>query len=677
MDNLEKNNYGEQINLFGDNLPESDFEALPCRFGNSLSIVKATFIESTKTDWAELFDGFDYLSAITFSSGIDFVNKVVGKFKHSEIIFGCEGVMNNDTSAIMAMQAKVVQEYVKRKSAIDLAKKLEDGSLELFVSRDNKSHEKIFILYSDNGRSRVITGSANLSATAFCGLQRENIVCFDDSEAYEYYHTLFDDFKKKCSDCISYNTIVAAIKDNEYLEDNIQDIPIMKTVENEKYVFLEETNGDDSDVELVAGIKGLESELKPMVPKLKKDNGKTLITNEVVAEVKRKYVENREVKKVKEKKLPKLHLDYKSKTLDFNGKQITLSPDSEKIKSDIKCLVGYFQGFTSFNGNVLQTQKNYFSFMNWYFASIFMPYLRLTAYKNNYEMIPFPVFGIIYGDSNGGKSTFTKLLSKMMCNQKVPLNNSGDFTSTEIENLKRGREGLPIIIDDLAKNQFQNNHERIIKDDEWGIPEKFLNYPAIVITTNKLPSITSDISKRAVTCHIDAKINKEDGAKNSKRINDSMKNATTAFFGEYIRIMLEKIEKIENSMKTEEDFFPDIFKISSETICEIFKSNCETLPEYVCELSFSDYFGDKAISKNAMEKILCAWKSERKQFKVDRRANKLIYSCGENGNIYSLRYISDELPPALNAKMNATSLIMDLDQAEKLFEHKFKKKWFE
>lgn len=659
----------DQLDLF------SDTEPLSFNFGSSLNVVKASFQESIKTDWTELFKGFDYLSAITFSSGIDFVNKVVGKFRHSEIIFGCEGVMDNDIEAVMSMQRAIIQKYAKQKSAGTIADRLADGSLELFVSRDTKSHEKIFILHSEDGRSRVITGSANMSASAFYGMQRENIVCFDDNKAYEYFKSLFDDFKSKCSDSVSHDIVAAAAEDHDYLEDNIQEIPIMKTIES-KPIYLEKTDDDTSDVELVADIKGFEAELKPIIPKQKKENGRILLTGNFAREVKRKYTENREIKKAKERRLPKLHIDYENKLLDFNGKQLNLTPELDGVRSDLNCLKNYFQGFSNFNGNIRQTQRNYYNFMNWYFASVFMPHLRLTAYENNYDMIYFPVFGIIYGDSNGGKSTFTKLLSKMMCGQKIPLNSTSEFTSTEIENLKRGREGIPIIIDDLAKQQFQNNNEKIIKDDEWGIPEKFIHYPAVVITTNKLPSIASDISKRAVTCHIDAKINKEAGAKNSKRINDSMKEASSAFFSEYVRLMLTKIDLLENSMKIEEDYFPDIFKLSSETICEIFEKCNEKIPEYVTELSFSDYFGDKAVSKNAMDKILRAWENEPRQFKADRRSNKLIYSCGENGNVHLLRYIYEELPPNLNAQLNATNLVMDLDQAELLFEKKFKKNIF-
>lgn len=655
-------------------LPDNPTESLSIDIPDSLKVVKASFSECVATNWEELFDGYENLYAITFSSGIDFVNKVISRFKHTEIIFGCEGVMNSDTATIIAMQAKVVQKYVKHKSAFALAERLADGTLELFVSRDTKSHEKIYVLSSEDGRVRVITGSANMSRSAFCGLQRENILCFDDKNAFAYYKTLFDDFKANCSDSIPYKAIIATIKDNDYLEENIQEIPIVKTIEDKKMVFLEESEEDSNDYELVAGIKGFELELKPMIPKERKQNGKWFVTGEIIKEFKRSYSDARQKQKEKEKRLPKLHINYDSKSMDFNGKEISLHPSKQFVQSDLKALKGYFQGFLNFNGNVSQTQKNYYVFMNWFFASVFMPHLRLIAYNNNYEMMPFPVFGIVYGDSNGGKSTFTKLLSKMMCGHVVPLNSTSDFASSTIENLKRGREGLPIIIDDLAKMQFQNHNEKVIKDDEWGIPERFENYPAVVITTNKLPSITSDISKRAVTCYIDAKINKESGAKNSKRINDSLKSATTALFGEYTRRMLEKIDLLENAMKTEEDYFPDVFRLSSETICEIFDEFDEQRPVYITPLSFSDYFGDKAVGKNAIEKIKRAWQNEPKQFRINKRANKLVYSCGENGNIYALKYIHDELPPTLNAQLNVTSLVMDLDKAEELFEMKFKKK---
>ena len=169
---------------------------------SNLKVVKALYTENINTDWEELFSGFDRLYAITFSSGIGFINKVLDKFQTAEIIFGCEQVMQMELAAVLSMQINSIQEFVRSKSAVKMAERLDDETLSLYVSRDTKSHEKIFIMESDSGRVRVITGSANMSASAFCGLQRENILCFDDLPAFEYYKNLFDSFKNSCSDHI-------------------------------------------------------------------------------------------------------------------------------------------------------------------------------------------------------------------------------------------------------------------------------------------------------------------------------------------------------------------------------------------------------------------------------------------------------------------------------------------
>lgn len=128
----------------------------------ALNVVKAVYADTVETNWEELFDGFDRLYAITFSSGIEFVNKVINKFSYAEVVFGCEKIIANDIAAIMSVQIDSVQRLAKSKSAGNLANRLDDGSLQLYVSRDTKSHEKIFILESaDHKRVRVITGSAN------------------------------------------------------------------------------------------------------------------------------------------------------------------------------------------------------------------------------------------------------------------------------------------------------------------------------------------------------------------------------------------------------------------------------------------------------------------------------------------------------------------------------------
>lgn len=662
-----------QISFF-DIIPEQ----MDIANSGQFQVVHAKFESTSKENWKSLFEGYNELYGITFSSGIQFMEKVMDMFDYVEMVFGCEGVLSDDVAAIMSIEANSVEQIAKSKGAKRMAQRIEDGTMVLSVSRDTRSHEKIYILKSNDGRTRVITGSANMSASAFCAFQREDIVCFDDYEAFEYYKDRYDTFRDVCSDNVSHKVILATREDEDYIRDNIDEIPIIKTIEKKKMVILEPSEPDNLDVEILADVKGLESEIKPLLPKQKKDNVKLVLTGDYTKALKRKYTEQAVVKKVREKQLPKLHIEYESSRMTFNGKELCLSPEGNQIKSDITCIINYMSSLSSFYGDWEQSQKDYYSFLNWYFASPFMPYLRYIGSKNGYDVTPFPVFGIIYGDSNGGKSTFMKLLSKLMCGNKIPLNSSGDFTATNIENLKRSCEGLPINIDDLAKNQYDQNYEKVIKDDGWGIVEGFVNYPAVAISTNKITSLKPDITKRAVTCFIGIRLDKEVGAKNSKRINESMKYATTALYCEYMRRMLVRINEMTERIKSDdENYFPDIFEVSSVVLKSIFEEYIEELPEYVAELSYSDYFGNKAVGKNAMKKIVEAWNNDRKNFRVDKKKNTLVYTYADSSRTYELRHIQQELPPVLNARVIGSSIVMDLDKANDVFNAIFKKHFWE
>lgn len=555
----------------------------------ALSVVKAVYADTVETNWEELFDGFDRLYAITFSSGIEFVNKVINKFSYAEVVFGCEKIIANDIAAIMSVQIDSVQRLAKSKSAGNLANRLDDGSLQLYVSRDTKSHEKIFILESaDHKRVRVITGSANMSASAFCGIQRENIVCFDDEAAFSHYKVLFETFKETCSDNVSYKAVVNTMNQEDYLKENIKEVPVFQSIEKQKLVFLEQAQPEDEvEYEIVADVKKMQELVKPIMPKMPVQANRIVVAAEPMRVFGKRYTEVRRVAAEAVKQLPKLHIDYDAGTMTFNDENIDLNPNLSEVAKNIKSIQKFFLGMDYFYGDVEQAKKDYFKYMTWYLATPFMAYLRYFASRNNYDTKLFPMYGVIYGDSNGGKTTFIKFLVKLMCGETVKMNTTEDFTATRIDGLKRVCEGLPLNIDDLAKTQFQNHSERVIKNDEWGISDRLVNYPAVSITSNKITSLTKDLSKRAIICRIGAKIDNERGAKNSKRVNESMSELTTAFYGEYVRRMLVCIDEMTTEMRENangKEYFPDIstlrlvsLQISSrhaESICRTMCVSC-------------------------------------------------------------------------------------------------------
>ena len=662
------NYYNDELNLF----QQED------EFGNvfktdQLEVVKSKFVQKENLTWNELFDGFDELYAITFSSGIDFTSKVLNHFEYSEIIYGCEGIINQKLATIISMQARIIEEISKSKSINSIIQKINENALKMYVSKDTKSHEKIYILKANDGRTRVITGSANMSKSAFEGFQRENIIYFDDAQAFEYYYTRFNNYKLKCSNNISEELIGKVVKDYEYLQDNIENIPILEEVS--KHISITIDQDIEGDVDIVTDIKGFEDEIKPMFPRKAESISAIKINSDDLKTIARTNKTKREEKK-RERQFPKLHLDYDNDKLYFNKEELNLNPDKEKIDSDISSIVEFLNGFKSFNGDYKTAQEQYYAYMNWFFSSIFMPELRYIASNKGYSLNYFPIFGMLCGPSNAGKTTFVSMLSKLMSGKKIRPTQNESFSARELNKLRCLVEGTPIIIEDLAKSQYDNNYEKIIKDDEFGMPEHFQNFPSVSITANKISSLTQDITKRVVYFRNDISTDKETGTRNAKVVNDSIKKATNSLFCEYVRRMLPIVHDMKDRMnKEEKDYSPDILKASSKILKDIFNECSSNIPSYVRELDFNDYFGDKVVGKNAMDRIIKAWQNQKEQFEIKKKENTLVYKVPESSN-YELGYLVNELPPKLNAKKIGGTLIMDLDAAKEFFEINFKKGFF-
>lgn len=663
MENIENS----QIGLFEDEQNISN---------DKITVVKSKFLGYEDTYSKELFDGFDTIRAITFSSGINFMGNVLSGFSDAEVIFGCRDIVSRGVAAAISVQSAEIEEIARDKNAKYFAERIENGTLKFYVSKETKSHEKLYILSSQDGKTRIITGSANFSANAFTGRQRESIMIFDnDDSAYKYYLSVYEEYRDECGCDVSHKLINGCLNDTDYLKDNIGEIPIIKKVEKEEIVYLDSDNNSD-DFEFVRNVKEFENEIKDLLPKYKTDQGKILLTNnEEFKNFKKKHKTAAEIKKIKNKKLVKLNINYETGMLTFAGKQLDMHPDKEKIASDLQRIMAFMDSLKSFSGNVEEGRSEFFKYLNWYFLSLFNPYLRTVAYNSGYDVYLFPVYGIMYGDSNGGKTTFNELLSKLMCGKKIDPSGSDDFTSTTLQSIKLASEGLPINIEDLAKSQYANNFEKIIKDDFWGITQGNVNYPATSISTNKIPSLASDISKRVIACHINIAIGKTEGARLKKKVSDNIKGCTNALYCEYVSRMYPLVIEMGEKMKQEgNDYFPDIFEASSKTISELFEEYLDCpVPSYVKQLNHSSYFGDEAIGYNAKRKILSAWQSEPTAFKIDKSRNKLIYSYPENGNQYQLKYFKDELPPRLGCEVAGRTLTMNYEEAVKFFEIKFKK----
>ena len=638
---------------------------------NYIEVVNSRYVGTQKVVWNDLFEGFDELYAITFSSGIDFTVKLLKYFEYAEIIYGCDKIVDFRVEAIAAMQSEIIEVLSKSKSINDIAERAANNSLRLYVSKDTKSHEKVFVLKAKDGRVRVITGSANMSASAFCGFQREDIIVYDDVDAFEYWYGRFNGYKEKCSNPIETSNLKKVAVKSDYLEDELGEIPFFKEIKERKESILIQEEEADETV-FMANIKRKSDVIKETLPKKVMNKANIRMTVEDVTTIVRNNRKIREEKKTRYE-YPRLHFDYDKGLLDFNGNQISLIPNKEDIQNDINCVINLLNGYNKFDGDYEEAQENYFAYLNWYFCTLFIPELRYVAQKHGYGYEYLPIFGMLCGQSNAGKTTVVKLCSKLMTGKTILQSGSDTFTATRINELRRLCEGTPIMIEDLAQAQYSANYEKVIKDENFGIDDHLIHYPAVSITANKIFSLTPDITKRVVYFRQNISTDKETAAKNAKQINDSINHASTALFGEWVRRMYPKVVEMETTMQSNvKDYAPDILKISSEVLVDIISEHVDVMPYYVNKLDYGSYFGDRVTGRTAISKIITAWRVQKDAFAIDRKNNTLSYTVPDQAQ-YELKYLKDELPSVLKADKIGSTLVMDLKAAKAFFGINFRK----
>lgn len=638
--------------------------------GNKLDVVQMEFVSALPMTWVELFSGYSKIKAITFSSGISFVYKLVDMFDDAEMIFGCEDVMSNTVQEIMAYQAKLMDKIrrTKDKCKSNFLDRIDNGTIRLFVARTKLSHEKIYLLEAADGRKRVVFGSANLSHNAFSGLQRENISFVDGDEAYDWYLGVYNDLKESSTDNICRKAIELGDAD-----ENLDSLPIVDTVKAKKYLVIEPDKSKLEEVEYILDVRKLADKLKPIAPKEEKKTGKITITPEMVTKMRRNVVEDVQREKELRSEYPQLVVDTYSKTVTLNDKLLDLQPSHDEVKNDVSLFLNYMNGYNKFHGDYEGMQFRYFEFANWFFCSPFMGIMRDTAARNNVQNLPYPAFGLVYGKSKAGKTTFLETLLKMMIGQK-PKIAAPDFTRKTIEGLKYTVKGAPIIVDDLTQIRFTQHAIETIKNDDFGVNGHLVHYPAVVISANEdVKAVAPEVVRRTVICRINAAMTNTEVMRNNI-VRYTQSKIGTAFYREYLRRMLDIVPDLLEILKDEKtDRAPDILSYSSKVLCQIIEEFSEEVPAYIRELSLDDYFSEQVTGKNAIMIIQNAWKVNKRAFRINKRNNELHYNAGQT---YDADRIIKELPETLEPRRSREIVIMRLDEAKKYFEIDFKKVLF-
>ena len=565
-----------------------------------LDVVYACAENTERFDRDTLFGGFDSMRALTYTPSIPMILGLLRDYDYVdfECIFGHSGILSRDAADLMAFQTVVDEKLNKgfvgvsgisderRKVVFERAL---EGKARFYVVKDAIAHAKIYILERD-GLRRVVVGSANLSETAFSGRQAETLIVFDnDDAAWEHYCRQYDAVRDVASSSLSLREkpIPAELMP-------IEETPALKEAENRAkgisiYVPSEEDGELDFSVpKVLTQVERIRPVKRQAMASIRSDRkGNVKFTPNIVKQMTRIMTSRHE------NEGPKTYLSYSGGVFDLSGKEMDLEADPAQVRSDVECWMEFFGNYEDgFVGDIPRLQRDYFTFMCWFYFSPLMCDLRNAALRQNRFSFDQPMFAVLYGQSNCGKSSLIEtLMTSMFSYPRIVETQS--FTRSSLRGLQDSYKRFPIVFDDVTRERFGRHAPEIIKDEAIHYSE----YPCFALSMNaEARSFLPEIVKRCLMIYTRTSL-PGDNPTARRRLQRSVSSIrdrlTTALYREYLGKVVEEMDYLRDPRSPMTDEV-DALELSSSILCKIIEENLPegaSMPGWCSPMTLNEYQG--------------------------------------------------------------------------------------
>ena len=561
-----------------------------------LNVVTAR-AESVASFDRSLFSGFCSMRALTYTSSIPMILGLLKDFDYEEFecVFGHSGILSRSAVDILAFQATIDEKLNKgfvgikglsderRKEIYDRAV---SGAAQFYVVKDAIAHAKIYLLEREDLR-RVIVGSANLSETAFSGRQAETLIVFDDDEtAWQHYSGQYEAVRS-----IATNKLSLREKPIPAELIPIEETPLLKEAEASESgvsMYIPAPHEDEAEYGIPQILAKVEH-IKPVRQKALADirpnrSGSIKFVPRFVKQM------TRIVASVGNDEAPTTYLSYDGRQFILSGNDISLETTLDEVRSDVAAWLEFFGNYDNgFVGDVPRLQKDYFTFMCWFYFSPLMCDVRNNAIRTDAFSFDQPMFAVVYGQSNCGKSSLIETLMKSMFSYPRIIETQF-FTRSNLRGLQQAYKRFPVVFDDVTRDRFNRHAPEIIKEPSTSFPDG--EYPCFALSMNAdARNFPSEIVKRCLMIYTRTSL-PGDATVARRRLQRSVsgirERLNTALYREYLKQVLSELESL-----SEEDYANiDVLHLSSSALCSIFKKNLPhgtKLPHWCAPVTLEDY----------------------------------------------------------------------------------------
>ena len=538
------------------------------------------------------------MRALTYTPSIPMIMGLLRDYDYEdfECIFGHSGILPRDAADLLSFQAVVDEKLNKgfvgiaglsderRKAIYDRAA---DETARFFVVKDIIAHAKIYLLERSE-LQRVVVGSANLSETAFSGRQAETLIVFDnDDVAWTHYSRQYEAVREIASSRVP-------LRDKPVPAEllPIEETPVLKETEgssNGVSIFVPSENENEPEFSVPRVLSQVER-IKPVrrqaLADIRSDKkGIIKFTTNVVKQMTRILMSTHDDEG------PKTFLSINGRAVNLSGDEISLDVDPSEVRSDVGAWLEFFGNYRNgFVGDVARLQRDYFTFMCWFYFSPLMCDLRNAALRQNRFSFDQPMFAVLYGQSNCGKSSLIETLMRSMFSYPRIVETQY-FTRSNLRGLQESYKRFPVVFDDITRDRFNRHAPEIIKDETITYSE----YPCFALSMNAdARSFLPEIVKRCLMIYTRTSLPGDDPTAR-RRLQRSVASIrdrlTNSLYRSYLKQMLKEMDALRNTKVSDGDDV-DALEISSTVLCRIFRENLPpgvAMPDWCSPMTLSEY----------------------------------------------------------------------------------------
>ncbi|MCY4521163.1 MAG: phospholipase D family protein [Caldilineaceae bacterium] len=566
----------------------SEVQSTPHR----LRTVRASFQESVPFDWS-LLQGFDSLRVLTYTASLPTVVRILADgCKDLECIFGCERVLGGlrDVVALQHhvrcdIRTKVLALRGQEKPVIEA---IVDGRARFYVVNGNVSHTKLYLLESTAGvegiHRRVLVGSANLSAQALGGGQHEALILFEnDDAAWQHFSSIYDDIRARSTDELPLR------EETWECEPDWRETPAVDPKTGTTHIVVEPTAPKvevqaerephiSEQIQILERVVEVLPDLDIEAPRPR--NGRIHLPPAVKSKVRKVEV----VRDPDQADHSSFRLDLNRRTAFLDDHPWTLDWDADTAALDARLLREYFAGFEEFSGQVKHLQRQYFILWAWYWFSPLLCDLRTRIQYVDGDLFQVPLFAVVFGASNCGKTSFVDTLATAMFGRQLAVDKD-HFTRTKVRALQHNWGRLPIVFDDLSKRAFQDHGTNLIKNE---LPRPASEYPGLLLSMNAdLTSYSDEIVKRCLMIHTTASLpqHREDRRQRlHAQVVKCRANLTTNLYRRWLSAVLDQLA---------DDPLPnDWLLLATRTLAQMVAEGADPVPDWCRSMNWLTDYAD-------------------------------------------------------------------------------------